>query len=197
MQVQHSFVRESSRRAMRAAGAPLAAIVLAFCAAAAPARGQSDGFSFLRIEIAGHNVTNTVWKEKYKGWLQIEAVEAGSDAPDARAGSGAAPSGSWQESDKDGRRWTDFAVILHSGRAGAGRLSFGFDDPGALEPLREAQKHKSLIASAELDYYDMESGAFIGKYRLRGIRVLSLEHAPPSACPTYGLTMTFQSVEKI
>jgi hypothetical protein len=179
---------------MRAAAMPLAAIVLTFWAAAAPARAQYDPSSYLRIEIAGHQVASSPWKEKYEGWLQIEAVEASSDALNAKAGSGAGPSGSWEES---GRRWTVFPAILHSGRACSGRLSFGIDDSASLEPLREAQKHKSLIASAELDYYDENSGTFIGKYRVKGIRVFSLENATPGACPEYELTISFQSVEKI
>jgi hypothetical protein len=195
MRFQRKLTRDGSRRAIRAVIVPLAAIVLTFCAAAAPARAQSDGFSYLHIEIAGHPVTNMAWNEKYKGWLQIEAVEASSDAPNAGAGSGAAKSGSWLEN--DGRRWNVFPAILDSGRAGAGRLGFGIDDSRSLEPLRDAQKRKSLIASAELDYYDEVSGTFIGKYRLKGIRVLSLENAPASACPMYELTIRFQSVEKI
>jgi hypothetical protein len=190
MRLQRKLTRGDSRRAMPAGVVPLAAVVLAFCAVAAPARAQS----YLRIEIAGHHVTSSPWKEKYKGWLQIEAVEASSDAQNARAGSGDAPRGSWME---DGRRWTVFPSILNSGRAAAGRLSFGIDESASLEPLRDAQKHKSLIASAELDYYDDNSGTCIGKYRLKGIRVLSLETAPPSACPEYELTISFQSVEKI
>lgn len=175
---------------MHAAVAPLAAIVLAFCAAAAPARAQS----YLRIEIAGRYISSSPWKEKYKGWLQIESVEASSDALNARPGGGAAASGSWEES---GRRWTVFPAILQSGRAGAGRLSFGIDDSASLKPLREAQKHESLIVTADLAYYDEKSGAFIGKYRRKGIRVLSLEKAPPAACPEHERTIRFQSVEKI
>jgi hypothetical protein len=194
MRLQRKSTCDGSRRAMRAVIVPLAAILLAFCAATTPARAQSDGFSHLRIEIAGHPVASLTWNEKYKGWLQIEGVVASSDARNAGAGSGASPRGSWME---DGRRWTDFSSILNSGRAGAGRLSFGIDDTGSVKPLIDAQKHKSLIASAELDYYDGNSGTFIGKYRLKGIRVLSLETAPPSACPEYELTISFQSVEKI
>jgi hypothetical protein len=194
MRLQRKLTRDDSRRAMRAVVLPLTAVVLAFGAGAAPARAQSDPFSYLRIEIAGHHVITMGWKEKYKGWLQIEDVEASSDALNAKAGSGSAPSGSWEES---GRRWTVFPAILHSGRSGAGRLSFGIDDSSDREPLRDAQKLNSLIASAELDYYDEKSGAFIGKYRLKGIRVISLENAPPSACPEYELTISFQSVEKI
>jgi len=189
MQTQRKSTFDTSRRAIRAVITSLATIVVAFAGAAAPARAQS----YLRIEIAGHHVTSSPWNEKYKGWLQIEAVEASSDALNARAVSGAAPSGSWEES---GRRWTVFPAILHSERAAAGRLSFGIDDSASLEPLRDAQKHKSLIASAELDYYDENNGAFIGKYRLKGIRVLSLGNAPPPACPEYELTISFQSVEK-
>jgi hypothetical protein len=194
MRLQDKSTCNGSRRAACAVVVPLATMLFAFAGAAAPARAQSDPYSYLRIEIAGHPVITMGWKEKYKGWLQIEDVEASSNALNAKAGSGAALSGSWEES---GRRWTVFAAILHSGRAGAGRLSFGIDDSADREPLRDAQKHKSLIASAELDYYDENSGTFIGKYRLKGIRVLSLENAPPPACPEYELTISFQSVEKL
>jgi hypothetical protein len=198
MQVQHTFVRESSRRATRAAGTPLAAIVLVFCAAAAPARAPADRYSYLRIEIAGHPITNIAFNEKYRGWLQIEGVDAKSDAPVPNEKSHASPTDpSWHPNEKDGRPWTDFQGILQSGRAGSGRISFGAGDNGGLDPLIDAQNHKSLIASAELALYDSNSGAFIGKYRIKGIHVLSLEDVKASACAMYEITMSFQSVEKI
>ncbi len=136
MRLQRRSACNASRGAIRAVIVPLAAIVLAFCAAAAPARAQS----YLRIEIAGHPVTSSPWNEKYKGWLQIEAVEASSDALNAKAGSGAAPSGSWEES---GRRWAVFPAILHSGRATAGRLSFGIDDSSSHCATRRSTSRSS------------------------------------------------------
>jgi hypothetical protein len=198
MPVKHRFVREGSRRAMRAVGAPLAAIVLAFCAAAPPARAQYDGHSYLRIKVAGHPIRNYVQNEKYTGWLQIEAVDAKSDAPVPNEKSHVSPADpSWHPNEKDGRPWTDFPAILRSGRAGSGRFSFGAGDGGEMKPLFDAQKHKSLIPSAELDLYDEDGGALIGKYLIKGIHVLSLEDVKASACAMYEINMSFQSVEKI
>ena len=125
-------------------------------------------------------------------------MDAKSDAPVPNEKSHASPNDpSWHPNEKDGRPWTDFQAILHSGRAGSGRFSFGAGDNGGLEPLIDAQKHKSLIASAELDLYDDDSGKLIGKYRIKGIHVLSLEDVKASACAMYEINMSFQSVEKI
>jgi hypothetical protein len=198
MQVQNRFVCESSRRTMRSTGVPLAAMVLAFCVAASPARAQSDGHSYLRIKIGGHTITNYVEYKKYAGWLQIEGVDAKSDAPVPNEKSHASPTdSSWHPNEKDGRPWTTFQAILRSGRAGSGRFSFAAGDSGGMDPLIDAQKHKSLIASAELDLYDEESGALIGKCRIKGIHVLSLEDVQASACAMYEINMSFQYVEKI
>ena len=54
-----------------------------------------------------------------------------------------------------------------------------------------------LIASAELDLYDRDSHALIGKYRIKGIHVLSLVDVQASACAMYVITMRFESVQKI
>ena len=198
MRLQPRSICNGSRRAMRAVVMPLASTVLAFCAAAAPARAQSDGHSYLRIVIAGHSMTNVVLDEKYAGWLAIEDVDAKSDAPvPNEEGHASSYDPSWHPNEKDGRPWTDFPAILRSGRAGSGRFSFGAGDSGGLDPLIDAQKRKSLIASAELDLYDRDSGALIGKYRIKGVHVLSLENVQASACAMYEITMRFQSVEKI
>jgi hypothetical protein len=176
----------------------LVVLVLALGGTATPARAQSDGHSYLHIEIAGRSMTNVVLDEKYTGWLAVEDVDAKSDAPVSNEKKHAADyDPSWHPNEKDGRPWTDFPVMLRSGRAGSGRFSFGAGDSGGLEPLIDAQKRKLLIASAELDLYDRDSGALIGKYRIKGIRVLSLENVQASACAMYEITMRFQSVQKI
>jgi len=199
MRRQRKSTRDGFRQAMRVAGASLSAMVLAFCAAAAPARAQSDVMrSYLRIEIAGRPMTNIVLNQKYFGWLAIEAVNAISDLPVPNEKSHVASyDPSWHPKEKDGRPWTDFHGILQSGRAGSGRISFGAGDNGGLEPLIDAQKRKLLIASAELDLYDDDSGKLIGKYLIKGIRVLSVEDVQASACAMYEITMRFQSVQKI
>jgi hypothetical protein len=198
MRLQRRSTCDGFRRAMCAVLVPLAAMVLTFCAAAAPARAQSDGHSYLRIKIGGYTITNYVENKRYTGWLQIEGVGAKSDAPFADEKSHVSPTDpSWHPNEKDRRPWTDYAAIVHSGRTGSGRFSFGAEDGGEMQSLIDAQKHKSLIASAELDLYDEESGAFIGKYRIRGIHVLSLEDVQASACAMYEITMSFRSVQKI
>jgi hypothetical protein len=171
---------------------PRAAIVLTFCAATAPLRARYDPSSHLRIEIAGHHFE--VRPGRNNSRLPIKAREASSETLHAKAASGGSPNLSWEESD---RRWTVFPTILHSGRAGAGRLRLKIEDSARLKPLREAQKHKSLVASAGLGYHYRNSGACIGKHRCKGIRVLSLENVPPRSCPEYALTIRFPSVEKI
>lgn len=198
MLIQRKLARDGSRRAMRAVVVPLAAIVLASFGAAAPVRAQSDGHSYLHIEVAGRPMTNVVLDEKYTGWLAIEDVDAKSDSPVPNEKSHAEDyDPSWHPNEKDGRPWTDFPVILRSGRAGSGRFSFGAGDSGGLEPLIDAQKRKLLIASAELDLYDRDSHALIGKYRIKGIHVLSLVDVQASACAMYLITMRFESVQKI
>jgi hypothetical protein len=172
MRVQRKSACDASRRAIRAAIVPLAVVVFACAGPAAPARAQSDGHS--------------------------EDVDAKSDAPVPNEKKHAADyDPSWHPNEKDGRPWTDFPVILRSGRAGSGRFSLGAGDSGGLEPLIDAQKRKSLIASAELDLYDRDSHALIGKYRIKGIQVLSLKDVQASACAMYEITMSFQSVQKI
>jgi hypothetical protein len=173
------------------------AAISVLLAVAALSFAQSVGYSYLRIDVAGRHITNIMVNEKYAGWLQIGGVEARPDSPNARVSGPATPSDFWHALGKDGNRWTKLPAILHAGRADAGKLSFGVGDNGGLGPLIDAQKHKSVISAAELDLYDSESGAFIGKYRINGVRVLSLEDVQSSACPMYEITISFLSVEKI
>lgn len=56
--------------------------------------------------------------------------------------------------------------------------------------------HHTIIPEADLVYYDLEKNVFIGKYKLKGIRVLSLEDFPASACAMYEITLSFHSISK-
>jgi hypothetical protein len=198
MPLQRKSTCDGFRRGTRTVTMPLVALVLALGGTATPARAQADRYSYLRIEISGHPITNIPFNAKCPGWLQIEGVDAKSDAPVSDEKSHPSPTDpSWHPNEKDGRSWTTFQAILRSGRGGSGRFSFAAGDNGLLEPLIDAQKHKSLIASAELDLYDQVSGKLIGKYRIKGIHVLSLEDVKASACAMYEINMSFQSVQKI
>jgi hypothetical protein len=55
---------------------------------------------------------------------------------------------------------------------------------------------KYTVPEAELDFYDLDTAKFVGKYEVRGIRVLSLENAAASACPMYDVTLSFRSIGK-
>ncbi|MGH9748148.1 MAG: hypothetical protein ACRD59_18785 [Candidatus Acidiferrales bacterium] len=166
--------------------------VLLVLFAARPTNGQlkqggaCDGHSYLHIEIAGHAVTNIVQQEKYGGWLQISYIRAKASQPPAAAGS-SAPAKS---------NWTSLSTILRTGRAGAGKIRFGVGDHGELVALVDAQKRGAKIATAQLDLYDENSGSFLGAYELKGIRVLSLEDVPASACAMYSITLSFESTER-
>src|SRR5690348_8942503 len=63
----------------------LAAIVAAHFCFAHPALAQSDGHSYMRLEISGHPMTNLVVDEKYQGWLAIEGVRASTTQSPHRA----------------------------------------------------------------------------------------------------------------
>jgi len=180
----------------------LAAIVAAHFCFAHPALAQSDGHSYMRLEISGHPMTNLVVDEKYQGWLAIEGVRASTTQSPHRA-TGAVgskdevPGDTVQKTKKANDPWSSLPVILQSGHAHAGKIRFGAGDSGGLEPLLDAQKRRSLLASADLDLYDESSGTLVGKYRLKGIRVLSLEDVKASACAMYEITMSFQSAQKV
>jgi hypothetical protein len=150
--------------------------------------GEGNGYSYLRMEISGKPITNIVVDEKHQGWLQISSVRATALQSDANANASSA---------KPASKWTALPAILRAGRVGRGKIRFGAGDSGGLDPLIEAQKHGSPVESAELDLYDESSGKFIGKYKLKNIRVLSLEDVPASACAMYEITMSFESANKM
>jgi hypothetical protein len=166
-----------------------------------PALAQSDGHSYMRLEISGHPMTNLVLDEKYQGWLAIEAVRATIIQSSPRAtevgSKDEVPGDTAQKTKSANDRWSNLPAILQSGHAHAGKIRFGAGDSGGLEPLLDAQKRKTLLASADIDLYDESSGTFVGKYQLKGIRVLSLEDVKASACAMYEITMSFQSARKV
>jgi hypothetical protein len=167
-------------------------------------RAQEIGYSYMRLEIGGHPVTNFVHNPKYQGWIQVEEVEAMPGTAVKKANAARASGDRSKSAENVKPPWTALPKILVSGRAGAGEIRFGAGETmtidkreGSLDPLWDAQKQKTIIDSAELDLYDFETNKFVGKYRLKGIRVLSLEDIPASACAMYQVTMNFQSIEKI
>lgn len=177
-----------------AAGVALVALSLAL---ASPSCAQSYGYSYMRISVDGSPVTNFVHDQKYVGWLQVESVMAEPALPAVHSARGAASPGATPKPQKDhDDRWARVPAILHSGRSAAGKLRFGAGDDGNLQPLIEAHKHKTKIPEAELDLYDEEKSLFIGKYKLKGIRILSLEDVPASACAMYLITVSYVSIEK-
>src|SRR5579862_3040526 len=171
----------------------LVATTGAFLLALVPsARSESDsyGYSYLRMKVGGVSLSNFVVNEKYNGWLQLVGVEAESHSP---AGSAGAALG---HPSVRGRTWMTLPATLHSGRGGEGKIRFGAGDDGTLGPLLEAQKHKTLIPQADLDLYDEDKSTLIGRYRLGGIRIVSMEDATASACPMFIVTLSFQSIKK-
>jgi hypothetical protein len=186
-----------NRRSRRFAFLAVVIGVLLPLALASPARAQSYGYSYLRITVERSAVSNFVHDEKYNGWLQIEAVRAEPGFQAARAAPGAASTGAASKTQKaDDDAWTTLPAILHSGRGGAGKLRFGAGDEGGLDPLIDAQKRKITVPQADLDLYDEEKNVLIGKYKLKGIRILALEDVPASACPMYEITLSYLSIEK-
>lgn len=163
----------------------------AFVAAAAilllvaPAvRSQELGYSYLRMDVNGHTISNFVPNEKYsRGWLQIMGQPALKADTDKTA-----------KADDDG--WAAFSSVLRSGRSGPGTLRFGAGDSGGMEPLFDAVKQKLVIPQAELDLYTEDTEKFIGRFKIKKIRILSLEDMPASACGAYVITLSFQSIAK-
>jgi hypothetical protein len=160
-----------------------------FSLALAPAlSSQSLGYSYLRISVSGRPATNFVHDSKYRGWLQVEEVQALVHA--------AAQSTDAQPKKAERGHWIALPEFLASGRSGPGRLRFGAGDDGALGPLVDAQEHNTLIPNAELALYDVDTAKFVGEYEITGIRILSLDNIAASACPMFEITATFQHIAK-
>jgi hypothetical protein len=166
-----------------------------------PARPQELGYSYLAIEVGGHHITNFVEDKKYQGWLKLYVVEAHSLSPASRSISKCAPTEKAQASltreQEDAREgWISLADFMKSKPGSSGKIRFDAGDSGGMEPMFEAMTHKTIVPEADLVYYDFEKDIFIGKYKLKGIRILSLEDVRASACAMYEVTMSFRSITK-
>ena len=163
----------------------------AFVAAAAlwllmapAARPQELGYSYLRMDVNGHTISTFVPNEKYsRGWLQIMGQ------PELKADTN-------KTVKADGDGWTSLSAVLQSGRRGPGTLRFDAGDSGGMEPLFDAIKQKVIIPQAELDSYTEDTGKFVGRFKIKKLRILSLEDMPASACGAYIITLSFQSIAK-
>jgi hypothetical protein len=155
------------------------------------AQNPDDGHSYMHITIGDHVLTNIFENEEYqKGdWLSVENIlvkSTGQTHAAARA-TRRIPKG-----------WELLSVELKSGHHGPGTLSFGVGDNGGLGPLLAAQRNGAIIRSADLDLFPDygEGGTRIGKYRIKGIRIVAVEDVPAVACGMYDVTVRFQSIER-
>jgi hypothetical protein len=165
---------------------------------ASSVRSQEAGYSYLRMDVNGHTISNFVPNEKYsRGWLEILGVQVKSPSPITHPLSQPelkADTNKTVKPDSDG--WTELSVALRSGRSGPGKLRFAAGDSGGMEPLFDAIKQKSVIPQAELDLYIEDTGKFVGRFTIKKIRILSLEDIQASACGAYMITVSVQSIAK-
>jgi len=144
-------------------------------------RSQEVGYSYLRMDVNGHTISNFVPNEKYsRGWLEILGLEANTNKT--------------VKADRDG--WTELSALLRSGRSGPGKLRFAAGDSGGMAPLFDAIKQNFLVPQAELDFYTEDTGKFVGRFTIKKIHILSLQDIPASACGAYMITLSFQSIRK-
>jgi hypothetical protein len=156
----------------------------------------SIGYSYVRMSIDGHAISNFVHDAKYVGWLTVEGVEISRRGVLVKGSAGTASDGVYHNDPKTERNWADFPATLDSGRRGPGEIRFGAGDAGGFRPAFDAMKKGTLIREAELIFYNFETAKFVGKYKIKGIRVRALEDIQASACPMYEVTLRFQSIEK-
>jgi hypothetical protein len=155
------------------------------------AQNPDDGHSYMHITIGDHVLTNFVENEEYqKGdWLSVEDVLVKSTWQTHAAASATRrlPKG-----------WELLSAEMKSGHHSPGTLRFGVGDNGGLEPLLTAQRNGTIIPSADLDLFPDygEGGTRIGKYRIKGIRIVAVDDVPASACGMYDVTVRFQSIER-
>jgi len=179
-------------------GRSLFAAVALWLLVASSVRSQVPGYSYLRMDVNGNTISNFVPNEKYSsGWLGILGVEAKSPSSITHPSSQPelkADTNKTVKSDSDG--WTELSAALRSGRSGPGKLRFAAGDSGRMEPLFDAIKQKSVIPQAELDFYMEDTGKFVGRFKIKKIRILSLEDIQSSACGAYMITVSVQSIAK-
>ena len=154
-------------------------------------------YGYLRLEINGARITNFAEDEQYQGWLEIRMVEAKGIVPSRVSGALSQSSNSAKPAQFAPNHWTIVSAILHSGRSGLGKLRFIAGDSGGLEPLFDVQKKSAIIPDAQFDLYDGATDKLIGKFKITGIRILSLEDVPASACGAYEITVSFRTLAQM
>lgn len=198
-------------RKTRTLGRRVALLAAALAVALAGARAQKSvqpqpknddphafGYSYVKISVGDKAITNFVHDEKYLGWLTVEGVTV--KLPPEMAQS--ATQRGFSELDESislkafAEGWRYLELVPHLKRMGPGRIEFGSGDDGGFGPMIEAQKRGALIPSAELVLNKMDGGRYIGRYKLAGIRVISLEDVQASACPMYDVTLSFRSMTR-
>lgn len=165
-------------------------LLLLLLAFAASGRAQDEGYSYVQLIVNGHAATTMFSDRQHPGWMQVLNVEATLNDASKNA-AGKTRKHLWAiHTLNDGRT---FVFLSKSGRRGPGKLAFLAGDDGGLGPLVQAQKQKIRIPTAELDLYS-ETDRFIGRFRITGLRVLSLEPVQNFACPEDSLTLRFESI---
>jgi hypothetical protein len=170
----------------------LGAALLGFCSFAT---AQSIAYSYLGIAISGQPVTNFVDQKKYIGWLRIEDPEVRFAVPQ-NSSVARGRTASVKVATVNSSKWKSLVATLRSNESGPGQFRFGAGDDGGMAPLVKAQKQKTLVPDAELDLYNENTNQFVGKVRIKGVRVLSLRDVQASACPMYDVILSFQSIVK-
>jgi hypothetical protein len=166
--------------------------VCALALATHSVHAQEMGYSYMQFSVNGKHAQNVPRNPSYNGWMQIESVLARRRLATLKMDD--SPPNSPVEAAYGS--WSDFPKILQDGKSGPGQMEFGVGDEGGLDPLLDAQKRHLLIPQVELDHYAEIGNQFVGKFILRGVRVLSLKDALASACPMYEVRISFQSISK-
>lgn len=162
-----------------------------------PDDDHAYGYSYIQIGVDGHAITNFVHDQKYVGWLTVEGVMITLRAPSAHSAKEAAPNpNETLEQERFREGWRYLEQVAPSSRIGPGKLNFGSGDDGTFDPMIDAQKRARVIASAELALYATDGGRYLGRFKIRDIRVLSVEPIQASACPMDDITLSFRSITK-
>ena len=152
-------------------------------AAAAQNAGEL-GYSYLKLIIDGKTMQNIERKREYRGWLMLDGIDARALPHEVHPPTETNhPAG-----------WTSLEKFLRDGPKRSGELDFGVGDDGGLDPMLEAVKRKAVIPEADLDYYDYEKNVLVGRYKLTGVRIISVENAAASACAMYDVQIRFESI---
>ncbi len=184
---QHNLMRQICTFVLLASASAGAALSLVL-APISQSHEQVYGYSYLLIEVTGHPIENFTVDPNYRGWLQIEAVRA------MHTSSSVHSMAAVKTQNADDGRWKSLASILRAGKLGPGEIRFDAGDDGGFAPVLGAQKRKQVIQEAELALYAEDTDKLVGKFKIKGIRVLSLEDVPASACPMYEVTLSFRSI---